>query len=186
MRRPVIIAAAVIVTALGIGTAAAVAASNPGTNPSAAKAAGAHAELDRIAKLPKRQKPAQQQGLAEAAAHKPDPGNDDTLTEGIIDTRQGPFPGTAFTVRNMYRGLVDGRWVFVFAGAERGQQGDITGGALRVFQQQAGAYSEIGVFKAPAVASALTITSYHAQRLTLTADNGVTITFDLSSMRYGS
>ena len=43
---------------------------------------------------------------------------------------------------------------------------------------------EVVQSKAPTGASPLTIASYHAPTLTLTTDSGVTVTFNLSSMRY--
>jgi hypothetical protein len=108
----------------------------------------------------------------------------DTYTAGIIDMHQGPFSPSLFTVRNIYRGHVGNRWLFVFAGTSNNVDGTHTAGLQIFAQPDGGSYTRVGTFNAPANNGALKVTSVKGSVLTLTADNGATVTFNLASLSY--
>lgn len=105
-----------------------------------------------------------------------------TLTAGIIQTHQGPFPNTAFSVANMYRGPVSARWEVVFAGTAWTTFPAVGSGALRVYTITG---DLISVFPAPDSSTTLRITGVTGAILRLQSDTGAALSFNLETNTFG-
>ena len=101
-----------------------------------------------------------------------------TLTAGIIQAHQGPFPNTEFSVANMYRGPVGGRWEIVFAGTAWTTFPTAGSGALRIYTISG---DLIGVFAAPGGSTTLRITGVTGAILRLQSGTSATLSFNLAT-----
>lgn len=105
-----------------------------------------------------------------------------TLTAGIIETHQGPFPNTTFSVANMYRGPVGAQWEVVFAGTAWATFPTAGSGALRIYTITG---NSIGVFAAPGGSMTLRITSVTGAIVRLQSDTGAALSFNLATNTFG-
>jgi hypothetical protein len=97
---------------------------------------------------------------------------------GIVDMHQGPFAGAAFAVRNVWQGEVGGRWLLVYAGGPRGEDGWVAGGGLRVYDGDLNELAELAAGR-----DALTIVRVTPRGVVkLRTDRGRRLSFDLRGL----
>ncbi|HEX8996334.1 MAG TPA: zf-HC2 domain-containing protein [Ktedonobacterales bacterium] len=92
---------------------------------------------------------------------------------------QTPFASDTFSATTLYQGQVGSHWEYVYAGESWTSYATHQGqAALRIYN---GSKQLIGVYVAPVAAQSLKIDSAHGAELTLTADTGATLTFNLAT-----
>lgn len=101
-----------------------------------------------------------------------------TLTAGITDESQGPFSNSDFSIYDVYRGPVNGRWVVIYAGTSWINFPKDGLGALRVYTIDGGF---TGTFDAPDGSGDLNITGVSGTMLQITSDKGTHLTFDMAT-----
>jgi hypothetical protein len=135
-----------------------------------------------------------QQALAAARAHprpkpvvpvRPVPQPAPARPAGILEMRQGPFPATEFTVRNVWQGPIGAGWLLVYAGARRGAPGGADQAAVRVYSETPDLHMTlIGTFPASNASGAVRIAGASGTRIQLQTDTGSTLAFDLLTDQY--
>jgi hypothetical protein len=106
-----------------------------------------------------------------------------TLTAGITYEKQGPFSNSDFSIYDVYRGPVTGRWVVVYAGTSWINFPKDGLGALRVYTIDGGF---TGTFDAPDGSGDLNITGVSGATLQITSDKGTQLTFDMATDTWGN
>lgn len=106
--------------------------------------------------------------------------------QGIIEDGQSPFLSGTYSFRNRWQWDIDGGHFRVYAGAE-GRFGDPSQGVVVVIVN-AGDFSAVagasGSYEAPAKSGALRIVSAEGEVLTLQAEDGSKLLFDVASRRF--
>jgi hypothetical protein len=104
---------------------------------------------------------------------------------GIVEMRQGPFPATDFTVRNLWRGPVGTSWLLVYAGTERGRSGAADRAAVRVFTETPDLHMTlIGTFPMRNGARALRVAGARGNVVELQTERGSKVSFDLLTHQF--
>lgn len=105
---------------------------------------------------------------------------------GISNLREAPFFNDSFPVTNNYSQMVAGRWYVLYAGTI-GPAGPSAGeGGVRVLSVDATTNNDLvnlGTFPAPGTTK-LTVTAGSGTSVTLTADTGAILTFDLATLSF--
>jgi hypothetical protein len=109
------------------------------------------------------------------------------LPSGIIRRFNPPLPGQTAMFTNAWQDAVDDIWASAYAGAytQNGEQGLIY--VLRWQSWEGGILTDPlpgGLFDAPVQGGALTITAHNAGVLTLAAQDGQTLFFDVRSLEF--
>ncbi|HET9109511.1 MAG TPA: zf-HC2 domain-containing protein [Ktedonobacterales bacterium] len=95
-----------------------------------------------------------------------------------------PFSSSEFSANTVYRGWVGSSWVYVYAGAAHTNgSASQSSGAVRVYDKN---QTLVGVFATPGATQWVRITSVHGDILTLVANTGATLTFNMTSNSFGS
>lgn len=177
------VAAGLIIAAM-VGSPAQAGRDGSGLPP--AKAAIQQKQLNALRAAPAKPKPATTAAMApQAKTTVQRPAYDQGLTPGIVDQRQGPFPAIQFATSNMYRAKVNGRWLFVFAGATRTPDGALATTAVRVYQLTPdGAYTAVGDIVAPVQDGQLTVTGASGTAVALHTAHGTALTVDLLTLSF--
>ena len=113
-----------------------------------------------------------------------------TVPSGILNTQSGPFPTTAFTVRDAWRGQVSSTWLWVYAGGTPTSQNgkSVTQPGLRLYSQKSDGgepyMTFVGAFVASDADSPLSIKGVDGTLVTLTTDSGKMFHFDLQTKHF--
>ena len=94
-----------------------------------------------------------------------------------------PFSASEFSANTVYRGWVGSSWVYVYAGTAHTNGSASQSGAVRVYDKH---QTLVGVFNAPGATQWVRITNVHGDILTLVADTGATLTFNMTSNSFAS
>ena len=87
-------------------------------------------------------------------------------------------------MQNSYSGVVKGRWTVAYAGTVGGDGPSAHQGGLRILSSDPGGntnITDLGTFPVAGTTS-LKVTAYSGTVITLTADTGATLRFDLATL----
>ncbi|GHO87887.1 hypothetical protein [Dictyobacter formicarum] len=112
-----------------------------------------------------------------------------TRQAGIVSMRQGPFPASVFTVRNMWQGPVGSDWVLAYAGAKTNPDSTPGTGGIVLYTETVNAQGAFDLhplktFLAPNGTTTLTITATNGNLLLLRSQNGTQLTFNLVTHQF--
>lgn len=112
-----------------------------------------------------------------------------TLHPGIVSMRQGPFPSSVFTVRDMWQGQVGSNWVLAYGGAKTNPDSTPGAGGIVLYAEKANAQGAfdlypLGTFLAPNGTTTLTITAVNGNLLLLRSQSGTQLTFNLVTHQF--
>lgn len=107
-----------------------------------------------------------------------------TALSGIVDQQQAPFSSGDFAVANEYFGAYQGASIIIYAGEKMSEGGGTAvAGGLRI---DFGGDGNVQQFLEPSYVGMLTITAVNGSSVSLTRQDGSTVTFSLDNQAFSS
>jgi hypothetical protein len=104
---------------------------------------------------------------------------------GTVEMRQGPFPATEFTVRNVWQGQVGDAWLVVYAGAKRQGASGPDQPAVRVYSETPDLHlTLIGTFPVTGAAGPVRVAGASGNLIDVQTDTGAHASFNALTHRF--